>query len=229
VRFTTRAVFTLILLLAVGLAWRSSLERADSQLAQQTSQLRYAQYELARARDQIKDQKRSFSDKARLFFGTDFEGMQLAEVTITSQSNAFQRASLKDCDLTKATLQGGVAAFQLAAFDRAKLSGAKLTGGGASFQNAAFVDADLTGAVLTGGANSFRSASFENAILTKARLTGSFESANVSGAHFEGADLSALDGHALASCYFSEAPTYDAETKFPAGFDPVVQRWRRSQ
>jgi hypothetical protein len=50
---------------------------------------------------------------------------------------------------------------------------------------------------------------------------------NFSGARFEGADLSALDSGDLASCYFKEPPTYDHQTTFPAGFDPVKNLWRR--
>ena len=90
-----------------------------------------------------------------------------------------------------------------------------------------FVEADLTGATLTGGGASFQNATFEKAILIGATLSGNFQLVNFSGARLEGADLSAIAGNNLASCYFKEPPTYDARTKFPAGFDPVERSWRR--
>jgi hypothetical protein len=88
-------------------------------------------------------------------------------------------------------------------------------------------EADLTGATLTGGGVSFQNATFEKAILIGATLPGNFQLVNFSGARLEGADLSAIAGNNLASCYFKEPPTYDARTKFPAGFDPVERSWRR--
>jgi uncharacterized protein YjbI with pentapeptide repeats len=155
------------------------------------------------------------------------DGAHLRGVTIASPSNAFQWASFKDCDLENATLQAGGAAFQFARFDNSNLVNTKLMGGGASFQEATFVNADLTGATLDGGGASFQGSSFENATLVRARLVGSFQSVNISGAHFEGADLSALDSYSLESCYFKEAPTYDGQTQFPDAFDPETQLWRQ--
>jgi uncharacterized protein YjbI with pentapeptide repeats len=131
--------------------------------------------------------------------------------------------------LEKATLQGGVSSFQFACFDDANLSQASLTGGGASFQGSTFVKANLTGATLAGGPSSFQNASFEDAILVGATLVGSFQVANISGAKFQGADISAINCDDLASCYFDTPPSYNAETKFPTGFDPMEQLWQRTE
>lgn len=208
--------------------WRSSVQDAKKSLARQASRLRYAEQELERSRNELKDRDRPKLPARRLFWLAELDGAYLRGVTIESPDNVFQRASLTNCDLQTATLQGGSAAFQGARFDGSNLIDAKLTGGGASFQLATFVACDLTGAVLSGAGSSFQLSSFENAILVRARLAGSFQLANISGAHFESADLSALDGQSLESCYFKEAPTYNAQTQFPVGFDPVASVWRRT-
>ena len=226
-RFTIRTVLMLMLLVGLLLGWNSSVRRANRQLTQQANQMRYAEQELERARDELDNRLRPRSDKTRVFAGVGLDGAHLSGVTIASSSNAFQWASFKGCNLKDATLQGGGSAFQFARFDNSNLANAILMGGAASFQEATFVGADLTGAVLTGGGASFQGSSFENASLVRTRLVGSFQLVNISGAHFEGADLSALNSESLASCYFKEAPTYDGQTQFPAGFDPESQLWLR--
>jgi uncharacterized protein YjbI with pentapeptide repeats len=219
----------LMLLSATLLGWHSSVRNARRWLLVQENQLRYAEEELRRARDELHDRDRVKSDRTRVLFQASLDGALLRGVIIVHPKNAFQRCSFQDCDLQDATLQGGVASFQLARFDRANLKNAKLTGGNAAFQAATFVGADLTGAVLAGGPSSFQLSSFENATLNRARLVGSFQASNVSGAHFEGADLSALDGADLVTCYFQEPPTYDGKTKFPIAFDPRALQWRLSK
>jgi uncharacterized protein YjbI with pentapeptide repeats len=227
-RFSTRGLFFLILLVAVLLGWASSQRRAERERRLQEQRLRYAEEELRRARDELRDQQRGpRPDRARSFWEADLERSNLAGMTIASNSNAFQRASFRECRLEGATLQGGGASFQYARFDAAKLARAHLKGGGASFQASSFVGADLTGATLIGGDSSFQLASFEGATLIGATLSGNFQVVNLSGARLEAADLSAIACDDLASCYFKEPPTYDARTKFPAGFDPVERLWRR--
>jgi uncharacterized protein YjbI with pentapeptide repeats len=218
----------LMALIAALLGWRSAVNRGELQLAQQAGRLQYAEEELARARDALNDRRRIMPDKTRVLWQARLAGANLSELTLASTSNAFQRASFADCNLEKAVLKGGSSSFQLACFDNANLAGAKLTGGGASFQGATFVGANLQGAVLSGAGGSFQQASFENATLVGARLAGSFQLANISGADFAGADLSALGAEDLASCYFKEPPTYDERTKFPAGFDPRARLWRKT-
>jgi uncharacterized protein YjbI with pentapeptide repeats len=217
----------LTMLLALLLAWRSSEQRAERQRTRQAGLLQYVEEELERARQELRDRDRPRRDKTRVLWEAKLDGTHLRGVTIASSENAFQGASFRDCDLKDATLQGGVSSFQFARFDNANLVNAKLAGGGASFQIATFVGADLTGAVLTGEGTAFQKSSFENATLVRARLVGSFQGVNISGTRFEGADLSALDSDSLASCYFREPPTYDGQTKFPAGFDPEALLWRR--
>jgi uncharacterized protein YjbI with pentapeptide repeats len=226
-RFTIRTLLTFTLVVAMALGWRVSHRNARQEIALQTVQLRYAEEELRRARDELKDRDRPNQPSSRNFWEAEFDGAYLRDVTISSPSNAFQRASLKNCDLQNATMEADTSAFQLAHFDGSNLAHAKLTGGGASFQCATFVGCDLTGAVLDGGGSSFQLSSFENATLVGARLAGSFQLVNISGAHFEGADLSALNTGSLQSCHFKDPPTYDAQTQFPAEFDPAANLWRR--
>jgi uncharacterized protein YjbI with pentapeptide repeats len=216
------------LLVAMVLGWHSSVRDARRQLARQTIQLRYAEQELRRARDDLKDQGRAKQPNSRAFREADLDGAHLPEVTISSPTNAFQRASLKNCNLQNATLEAGGAAFQGARFDGSNLANAKLTGGASSFQSATFVGCDLTDAVLSGVGSSFQLASFEDATLVGAKLVGSFQLVNISRARFEGADLSALMRDSLESCYFKEPPTYNRQTRFPLGFDPATNSWRQA-
>ncbi len=226
-RFTIRGALILTLLVAAMLGWMATAKRASLTISRQANRMRYAEEELERARVELKDRDRILQDRSRVLWASNLDGAHLQGVTISSPGNAFQRASFKDCDLENARLKGGGAAFQFARFDGSKLINTKLTGGGSSFQMATFVSCDLTGAVLSGGSASFQGSSFENATLAQAKLAGSFQSVNFSGAHFEGADLTALDGDDLESCYFKNAPTYDDQTKFPKGFDPETLRWQR--
>lgn len=226
-RFTLRTLLFFTLLVAMALGWYSALHDAKQQIARQTIQLRYAEQELRRARDDLKDQAQPKQPGPRAFREAALDGAHLPDVTISSPTNAFQRASLKNCNLRNATLEAGGSAFQGARFDGSDLTNAKLTGGASSFQLATFVGCDLTGAVLSGVGSSFQLASFEDATLVGATLIGSFQGVNISGARFEGADLSALESDSLESCCFKEPPTYNRQTRFPLGFDPATNLWRR--
>ncbi len=227
-RVSTRGLFFLILLVALLFGWLSSEQRAERERRLQEQRVRYAEEELRRARDELRDQLRGRQpDRLRSFWEADLEGSNLAGMTITSNGNAFQRASFRKCRLEGATLEGGGSSFQFARFDAAKLARACLKGGSSSFQVSSFVGADLTDATLIGGSGSFQIASFEEAILIGAKLSGNFQGVNISGARLEAADLSAIARDDLASCYFKDPPTYDARTKFPPGFDPVDGSWRR--
>ena len=55
----------------------------------------------------------------------------------------------------------------------------------------------------------------------------SFQEANIDGTQFQGTDLSMLDHYSLESCYFNTPTNYDQTTRFPEGFDPASQRWKR--
>jgi len=227
-RFSVRGMFFLILLVAMAFGWVSSERRAERERWMQLQRLRYADEELRRAREELEVRKLGpRPDRARSFWEADLVGSNLMGMTIASDGNAFQRASFRECRLEGATLIGGVSSFQFARFDAAKLARARLRGDAASFQLSSFAGADLTGATLAGGGASFQGASFEGATLVGATLSGNFQGANISGARFESADLSAVAPDDLASCYFKEPPTYDAGTKFPPGFDPVGCLWRR--
>ena len=224
-------VFVFLLMFAALLfnliTFQQRVERERRLLKQQ---LRYAEQELGRTRDELKDQLRGPQpDRLRSFWEADLEGSNLVGMTLAGISNAFQGASFRKCNLEGATLEGGGASFQSARFDGAKLARASLKGGAASFQGASFVGADLTGASLYGEGSSFQVATFDEAILIGATLSGTFQSVNISGARLEAADLSAIDRDNLASCYFKDPPTYDARTKFPRGFDPVEHLWRQAE
>lgn len=227
-RISIRGMITLICVMAVVLAWLGNEMRLDALIRNYRRQAEYAMAELRRAQVELAQSQRAKRvDRSRPFWEMDLEGTKLAGMTLKIPANSFQRASFRKCDLRKATLEGGAAAFQLAKFDGARLSEAILTGGGASFQASTFVGADLSGAVLSGGSTSFQTASFESANLTGAKLSGSFQSANIDSARFEGADLSAIASQDLASCIFSNPPTYDDKTLFPQGFDPANNEWRQ--
>jgi uncharacterized protein YjbI with pentapeptide repeats len=218
----------MLMLAALLLRFISFQQRVEQERRLHKQKLRYAQQELDRARDELKDQLRGpIPDRLRSFWEADLEGSNLAGMTLASNSNAFQRASFRKCNLEGATLKGGGASFQLARFDGAKLANSSLKGGAASFQGASFVGADLTGAALAGDGSSFQGAAFEGTILIGAKLSGNFQSVNISGAKFEGADLSEIDRDNLVSCYFQNPPTFNARTKFPSGFDPEENLWRR--
>lgn len=227
-RFTVRGMIFGVLFLAVVLGWISSVRRVGWVQRMQHQRFLYLDEELRRARQELRDQERGVEpDRSRSFWHADLEGSDLTGMTIASPSNAFQRASFRDCRLRDATLEGGDSSFQFARFDGAKLARARLKGGHASFQLSTFVGADLTDAILTGGGASFQSASFEDANLTGATLSGDFQAANINGAKFEAADLTAIVADDLANCVFKDPPTYSAATRFPAGFDPVQRMWRR--
>lgn len=226
-RFTLRTLLFFTLVVSMALGWYSSGQSARQQLARRTIELRYAEQELRRARDDLKDQGRPKQPNPRAFWEAELDGAQLPDVTISSPTNAFQRASLKNCNLQNAKLETGGSAFQGARFDGSNLRNAKLTGGASSFQLATFVGCDLTGAVLSGIGTSFQLASFEDATLVGTTLVGSFQGVNISAARFEGADLSALSSNSLESCYFKEPPTYNRQTRFPLGFDPAANLWQR--
>ena len=227
-RFNIRELVLLIIIVTFGFGWFSSEQRAERERRLREMHLKYSDEELHRAKEELRDQIRGVQpDRTRSFWSADLEGSNLAGMTIASNSNAFQRASFRKCDLADAVLEGGGSSFQFAHFDAAKLVGANLKGGAASFHLASFAEANLTDATLTGGSASFQGASFEDALLLGATLSGNFQNVNLSGARLESANLTAIDGSNLASCHFKVPPTFDARTKFPIGFDPVEQLWRR--
>lgn len=227
-QFSVRSLCLLILIVALGLGWHAAELRVDTVRRLHSKRQEHAEQELYRARNALDKRQRGLqADRSRSFWEADLEGSNLKGMIIAAPGNAFQRASFRQCNLEDSALEGGAASFQFSLFDAANLARATLKGGPASFQGASFVDADLTGATLVGDSASFQQASFEDAILIKAKLSGNFQSANLSGARLQGADLSAIKADNLASSYFTVPPRYDAATKFPVGFDPVEQLWRR--
>jgi hypothetical protein len=106
-RFSVRGLFFLILLVALALGWFSSQRSAERERREHEQRLRYAEEELRRARDELRDQVRGpRPDRARSFWEADLEGSNLAGMTIASDGNAFQRASVRNCRLEGATLEG---------------------------------------------------------------------------------------------------------------------------
>ncbi len=227
-RVSVRGLLVLVVLAALLLGWASSERRAARERRIQEDRLRYAEEELRRARDEVRDLSRGIrADPSRSFWQAGLDGSNLARMTIVSDANAFQRASFRRGILEGARLEGGDASFQHARFDGAKLARATLKGEGSSFQAATFDGADLTAATLQGGPSSFQGASFEGATLVNATLIGSFGGANLSAARLEGADLTAIAPADLAGCHFRVPPTFNAATRFPPGFDPAERGWAR--
>lgn len=226
-KFSIRSVLVTILLLGLLFGWSASSKQAERRYRRLSQQLTYAEEELSRARDEVREIARGkVPDPQRSFWESSLDGSNLADTTVVHPGNIFQKASFRGCKLERATLKGGASSFQRACFDGATLINATLVGGVSSFQSSSFVDADLTDARLDGGPSSFQLASFENADMTGVTLKGSFQLVNLSRARLQRADLSALDAYDLASAYFDKPPTYDAQTKFPAGFEPREQLWR---
>ena len=104
---------------------------------------------------------------------------------------------------------------------RADLTDAILT-------NATLTNADLTSAILTNATLTnadLRNADLTNATLTNADLRNAILSgAILSGAYLSGADLSDADlsGAILSGAILSGA-TFNKETVFPKGFDPIAR------
>lgn len=227
-KYSTRSLFVLLFIVAILFGWFNSVRQARRERYIRIKTAEYFEQELQRKTEELQSlRKGKTPDETRSFWQAGLEGTNLASMTIACYSNAFQQASFSDCNLRDASLSGGGSSFQEARFDGANLQGATLVGGSASFQEASFVKSDLTRAKLTGGPSSFQQASFEDATLVDAILVGNFQRVNLNGAILSGADLSGIASTDLETCYFKEPPTYNAETKFPAGFDPVQQQWRK--
>ncbi|TWT36663.1 Pentapeptide repeats (8 copies) [Posidoniimonas corsicana] len=228
-RFSLRSTLTGLLLVALLLGWRASLLREKSNAAKLMRENAHLRGELQNKVDRLEVQLDAYRDLREQSHPLSIDTRSLRGMQITSSGNIFQAAFICGFDLSGAQLTGGGSAFQLAHFDESNLAGATLAGGGGSFQEASFENADLTNATLTGGSASFQGASFSRANLTGARInvsaTSAFQQVNLTAAQCQGADLSALDSQSLASCYFDDPPTYDGQTRFPAGFNPREQGW----
>ena len=235
-RFSIRSLLAFTLIVAIGFLcvqsaldaqkWKQRHLQLSERLMAAENQLSFRSGRNGRKLPDPGNRSRGFLSGAQLD-GSDFRG-----VVIRLGASAFQRTSLNDANLQNAVITAGGASFQFAQFDGANLQGAKLTGGGASFQLASFVAADLSQATLTGSGSSFQLASFRNANLTGATITGpniSFQAVDLDSAKFEHADLSAIAAADLAACYFSTPPTYNANTRFPTGFDPVAVGWKLTE
>ena len=165
-------------------------------------------------------------DRGRSFWEADLEGSNLAGMTIASDENAFQRASFRDCRLEARRWKGATPPSSSPVSTPRSSPGARLKGGGSSFQVSSFVGADLTGATLPGGR--FVPGRVVRGGDPARRSVGDFQGVNISGARFEAADLSAIGGDDLASCYFKEPPTYDARKRSSRrASTPSERSWRR--
>jgi uncharacterized protein YjbI with pentapeptide repeats len=232
-RFSIREALFAMLLVALFFGWRASQQQTSRQIANLQRRLRYAETSntWSEFRSRIDMDSAPAASKRGVLAHLNLDGANLRSVSIAGQNSAFARASFNNADLTKASLGGAGGAFQGAKFDGARLVNAKLTGGVSAFQGSSFAGADLTGAVLTGGASSFQGSTFADARLAGAQLLcsgASFQLVNIDAADFAGADVSALAAEALKSCYFNQPPTYDGHTRFPRGFDPEDQGWKRA-
>ncbi len=253
-QFTIRTMLFVTLLIALGMGWYSSMERAREKLRREGEERRKLyrlmkdatnQYNLSlwrnKARERAESKQREVAGvnlkDAKIEVGefafaeTSFIDCSFRNAILRIDGGAFQGSQLDNTDLADVELTASGSTFQSASFVSADLSGAVITCSGASFQGASFANADLSGAVLTTGGTSFQGVSLDGAKLTAARLefdVVSFQGANINGAQFQGADLSTADWRTLEGwCYFETPPSYDEETRFPAGFDPVERGWTR--
>jgi uncharacterized protein YjbI with pentapeptide repeats len=136
--------------------------------------------------------------------GASLNGAELTEITLT-------RANLKQAKLEGAVLNRAVlnkAEMQGVRLQNAKLEGAHLQG------------ASLIGAVLT-------NADLRDANLSNAHL----QNADLRGADLRGADLTnaKLEGANLEGAIYLKKSDNQAETKFPAEFDPTYQKMSPAQ
>jgi uncharacterized protein YjbI with pentapeptide repeats len=216
--------------LALVVGWYTSMERVRARNAALTRQLMNAQMQiqLAESRAEIQSElttpRNPTADGGLLPAG--FAGMYLQDAVIQAGASAFQRAVFDHSDLSNTSLSGGGSSFQGASFNNAVLRKARLAGGGSSFQLATFESADLSGAILAGN---LQGVSLRNAKCIGATIKGSFQGANIDAAQFQDADLSGIESVNLESCYFDTPPIYNASTKFPNGFDPVANGWKKTQ
>ncbi|HEX6963856.1 MAG TPA: pentapeptide repeat-containing protein [Lacipirellula sp.] len=255
-RFTVRETLLVMVIVALGFGWHRFAGEAEARTRRLRARLMWLPHmqRLSDSREES-ERERAWTEqqsKLRVLHGIDLKGASLRSVTIDAgQEAAFQKMVFDVCDLSGATLIAGGASFQEARFEGALLGGAKLSGGGSSFQlavfdladlseahlagnfqGASFARATLTGAQLIGDGTAFQLANFAQADLRGAKLVGggaSFQGMDIDGAQFEGADLSAIETQNLASCHFATSPTYDDATKFPAGFDPKLEGWKRAE
>lgn len=224
-RLKLRTALALVGGVALAAGWYASMERLRSrdawlrqQLFNARSEVQAAAWRAESRADESLNGAEQESARPRVRFG----GAKLPGVVIKAGDSAFQRAVFDNVDLSNGSLTAGVSSFQLASFNNAVLTGARLIGGGGSFQLASFENADLRNAVLKGN---LQGVSLKNAKCIGATISGSFQCANIDGAQFQKADLSAVERNDLASCYFDARPAFDRATKFPDGFDPVDQGW----
>jgi uncharacterized protein YjbI with pentapeptide repeats len=228
-RFRLRTVLACMAFLALVVGWYTSMERVRARNASLTRQLMNAQMQvrLAESRAEIQSELRApgnpTANGKRSRAG--FAGMYLQDAVIQAGTSAFQRTVFDNSNLSNTSLSGGGSSFQGASFNNAVLRNARLSGGGSSFQLATFENADLSGTILTGN---LQGISLRNAKCVGATIKGSFQGANIDAAQFQDADLSGIESVNLESCYFDTPPVYNANTKFPDGFDPIVNGWKKA-
>lgn len=232
-QFSIRGLLLATLVMAIVFSWHSSMRQSRETIARLSARLSRAELEIqsSRFRAELWRNSSRNSPSQDVLSQGKLNGPCMRGVSIVGGDAAFQRDSFVGWDLENASLSGGGGAFQCACFDDANLVNVKLTGGISSFQLASFVKADLSGAKLTGGGASFQGASFEGAKLIGTQILCSgtaFQGVNIDGVQFQGADLSMLAPGSLQSCYFKTPPSYDDQTRFPPGFDPVGEHWTRA-
>jgi len=227
-RFNLRTVLFWMAFLALLIGWFTSNARERARSRELVQQLMNARSQVRLAESRAEFQVEAHAEggpKARSGLSSGrFEGVDLRDVVIQAGISEFQRTVFDNSDLSHASLAGGGASFQGASFKNTKLRSVKLTGGGSSFQMATFEGADLTDAALTGN---LQAMSLRNAKCVGATISGSFQGTSIDGTQFQKADLSAIRSNDLKSCYFEVPPTYDANTKFPQGFDPKAAGWTK--
>lgn len=227
-RFTSKTVLVATAFIAIFLAWYRSSERYQKKLEMWQIRCANANTQLSVEEMRHRADKRAESTRRSRPDGfhaaAQLVGVNMRDVVLKGDSDAFEHAVFDNTDLRNATLGGGRTSFQCASFNNAILRNARVGGGRTSFQLATFENADLSAATLVGD---FQCISLKNANCTGATIEGRIQSANIDGARFEDADLSGTNNVHLDGTHYDEPPTYNANTKFPYGFDPVAMGWKK--
>ena len=229
-RFRIRTALLLTMFVAIMFGWYSSSQRSRRRINKLSKQLLSLRVDIESNSWRSEPNDKRIDRKAEhkgVFSHVNLSHVNMQGVAIHGE---FHSAEFESCFLQDADLSGGTSAFQFTRFTNCNLIDAKLTGGGSAFQLSSFENSDLSDAVLTGGGTSFQRATFRGANLTGATIvcpanSAAFQMVNIESVQFQGADLSSIDYRALESCVFDNPPTYDEDTKFPSGFDPVGQLW----
>jgi hypothetical protein len=154
----------------------------------------------------------------------DYHGQHLDSLTITT---AMPGSNFTDATLDSASFTLPAQGWQGALLRGLEIRGGTLTGGSGVMAGVDARRARWTGFLISAGAGGFAGANFTDTAFLGCRITGPgdlWQGADLTGAVFRRCDLSSAGNPALAG--FTSPPRYDAETRFPPGFNPTLAGWQ---